>query len=90
MRPDLTIVASSLLLFVGEEKAPKAGLGAAYADIRKKFKEGLSPLYYQNITFIPFMIAAGDQLQFGILHYDGKVTHSCMLCVAHLQAWPPC
>ena len=90
VRPDLTIVASSLLLFVGEEKAPKAGLGAAFADIRKKFKEGLSPLYYQNITFIPFMIAAGDQLQFGILHHDGKVTHSCLLRLAHLQAWPHC
>ena len=90
MRPDLTIVASSLLLFVGEEKAPKAGLDAAYADIRKKFKEGLSPLYYQNISFIPFMIAAGDQLRFGILHHNGQVTHTCMLYVSHLQAWPLC
>ncbi len=90
VRPDLTVVASSLLLFVGEEKAPKAGLGAAYDDIRKKFREGLSPLYYQNITFIPFMIAAGEQLRFGILHHDGKVTHNRMLCAAQLQAWPHC
>ena len=89
-RPDLTVVASSLLLFVGEEKAPQAGLGAACDDIKNKFGEGLSPLYYQSITFIPFMTAAGELVQFGMLHRSGKVTHKCVLCVALFQAWPHC
>ena len=40
MRPDLTIVASQLLLFVGEEKTAEAGLEAAYADIEAKFEAG--------------------------------------------------
>ena len=90
MRPDLTIVASSLLLFVGEERTGKAGLGAALDDIKNKFKGGLSPMYYQQITFIPFMIAAGNQMRFGMLPCRGEVRPSCMLCAAHLQSWPLC
>ena len=86
MQPDLTIVASQLLLFVGEEKTAEAGLEAAYADIEAKFEDGLSPVYYQHITFIPFMIAAGNKMRFGMLHRSGKVMLCCMLCAAHLQA----
>ena len=90
MRPDLTIVASQLLLFVGEEKTAEAGLEAAYADIEAKFEDGLSPIYYQHITFIPFMIAAGNKMRFGMLHRSGEVTLRCMLCAAHVQALPFC
>ncbi len=43
VRPDLTIVASKLLLFVGEEKTAKAGLAAAYADVKKKFRMACPP-----------------------------------------------
>ena len=88
--PDLTIVSSKLLLFVGEEKTAKAGLDAAYADVKEKFKDGLSPMYYQGISFIPFVIAAGNEMQFGVLHRHGEVTLSCMLCAAHLQTLPFC
>ena len=90
VRPDLTIVASKLLLFVGEEKTAKAGLDAAYADVKEKFEDGLSPMYYQGISFIPFMIAAGNEIRFGMLHRHGEVTLSCMLCAAHLQTLPFC
>ena len=90
VRPDLTIVASKLLLFVGEEKTAKAGLAAAYADVKEKFEDGLSPMYYQGISFIPFMIAAGNEMRFGMLHRHGEVTLSCMLCAAHLQTLSLC
>ena len=61
---------------------------AACADFRTKFEDGLSPMYYQGITFIPFLIAAGNEMRFGMLHSIGKVTHSCMLCAAHLRTLP--
>ena len=85
MRPDLTIVASQLLLFVGEEKTAEAGLEAAYADIEAKFEDGLSPIYYQHITFIPFMIAAHVQaLPFCQCCYDNRPAETtflqCELC----------
>ena len=81
MRPDLTIVASKLLLFVGEEKTAEAGLNAALADIRAKFGDGLSPIFYQEITFIPYIIAAGNRLRFGMLHSSGEVNQWHAVCI---------
>ena len=39
---------------------------------------------------IPFMIAGGNKMPFGMLHRSGEVTPCCMLCAAHVQALPFC
>lgn len=90
MQPDLTVVVSKLVLFIGVAKTASAGLQAALADIKASFEDGLSPMYYQHISFLPFIIAAGSQMRFGMIHRCDKVMPSCMLCTpksASLATW---
>ena len=64
-----------LLLFVGGEKAARVGRFAAQQDLVAKLKNGLPPLFYQDIPYMPLYAAAGDEIQFGFLMNNGTVRY---------------
>lgn len=72
-RPDLIVIIDRLLLFIGEEKASGVTIRKALLDIRTKMSEGLPPLFYQGIPYMPVYAAAGDEIQFGFVLADGEV-----------------
>jgi hypothetical protein len=72
-RPDLIVCVQRLLLFVGEEKQQVVGTSAAVQDIQRKMRNGLSPLFYGNIPYMPVYAAAEDQIQFGFVQANGQV-----------------
>ena len=62
-----------LVLFIGVERASKAGIHIAEHDMEVAMKQGLPPLYYQDIPYIPAYAAAGDEIQFGLVLANGQV-----------------
>ena len=60
-------------MFAGEEKVGKVGIRKALCDIRSKLGQGLPPLFYQEIPFMPVYAAAGDKIQFGLVLANGEV-----------------
>lgn len=62
-------------MLFGEEKRENL-LDSAMADALLKFRDGLSPIFYGQIPYIPFFTASGNQIQFHILHTDGQVKSS--------------
>ena len=59
-------------MFVGEEKAGSVGRHRALYDIKSKMG-ALSPLFYQDIPYMPVYAAAGDEIQFGFMLANGEV-----------------
>ena len=59
-------------MFVGEEKAGSVGRQRALHDIMSKIG-ALSPLFYQDIPYMPVYAAAGDEIQFGFMLANGEV-----------------
>ena len=72
-RPDLTVSINRLLLFVGEERARTEGIHRAVHDIESEMDQGLPPMYYRDIPYMPVYAAAGDEIQFGLVLANGQV-----------------
>lgn len=74
-----------LLLFVGEEKEAGVGRLAAEQDLVVKLQNGLPPLFYQDIPYMPVYAAAGDEIRFGFVLANGTVRylHLKDLCDLH-------
>ena len=60
-------------MFIGEEKVGNVGIHKALGDIRSKLGQGLPPLFYQDIPYMPVYAAAGDEIQFGFVLANGEV-----------------
>jgi hypothetical protein len=71
-----------LLLFIGEEKQQTVGRSASIRDIQRKMQNGLSPLIYGSIPYMPIYAAAEDEIQFGFVQANGQVRplHMGVLC----------
>ena len=78
-RPTLTVSIDGLVLFIGKERASSTRLhiatsrGYSVCDIESDMKDGLPPIFYQDIPYIPVYAAAGDEIQFGLLLANGEV-----------------
>ena len=59
-------------MFVGAETAGSVGRHRALHDIKSKMG-ALSPLFYQDIPYMPVYAAAGHEIQFGFLLANGEV-----------------
>ena len=77
-RPDMIIITEGLLMFYGEEK-PENMEGQALDDAARKFRYGLSPLFYGSIPYLPLYIATGNLVQFHLLLADGSVSSHMLL-----------
>lgn len=82
-RPDMIIITEGLLLVYGEEKREDMEIHAL-RDAKKKFRHGLSPLFYGDIPYLPFYTATGNLVRFHLLLADGSVS-LCLLLSALLN-----
>lgn len=71
-RPDMIIITEGLLLVYGEEKREDMEIHAL-RDAKKKFRHGLSPLFYGDIPYLPFYTATGNLVRFHLLLADGSI-----------------
>lgn len=62
------------MLFIGEEQSGNVGRHAALQDITVRLQKGLPRLFYHDIPYIPIYLAAGDEIQFGFVLANGKVS----------------
>ncbi|DBA96654.1 TPA: hypothetical protein ACH3X1_015511 [Trebouxia sp. C0004] len=97
-RPDMIIVTEGLLMFYGEEKRENME-DQALNDAIRKFRHGLSPLFYGGIPYLPFYTATGNLVRFHLLLANGSVADcqevynlqfehhraAFLLAVVHLQ-----
>ncbi|DBB05739.1 TPA: hypothetical protein ACH3X1_012339 [Trebouxia sp. C0004] len=96
--PDMIIVTEGLLMFYGEEKRENME-DQALNDAIRKFRHGLSPLFYGGIPYLPFYTATGNLVRFHLLLANGSVADcqevynlqfehhraAFLLAVVHLQ-----
>ncbi|DBA89096.1 TPA: hypothetical protein ACH3X1_016269 [Trebouxia sp. C0004] len=71
-RPDMIIVTKGLLMFYGEEERENME-DQAFNDATRKFRHGLSPLFYGGIPYLPFYTATGNLVRFHLLLANGSV-----------------
>ncbi|DBB14135.1 TPA: hypothetical protein ACH3X3_001087 [Trebouxia sp. C0006] len=97
-RPDMIIVTEGLLMLYGEEKRENME-DQALNDAIRKFRHGLSPLFYGGIPYLPFYTATGNLVRFHLLLANGSVADcqevynlqfehhraAFLLAVVHLQ-----
>ena len=77
-RPDMIIITEGLIMFYGEEKRENME-GQALDDATRKFRYGLSPLFYGSIPYLPLYTATGNLVRFHLLLADGSVSSHMLL-----------
>ncbi|DBB07453.1 TPA: hypothetical protein ACH3X3_008930 [Trebouxia sp. C0006] len=96
--PDMIIVTEGLLMFYGAKKRENME-DQALNDAIRKFRHGLSPLFYGGIPYLPFYTATGNLVRFHLLLANGSVADcqevynvqfehhraAFLLAVVHLQ-----
>ncbi|DBA80480.1 TPA: hypothetical protein ACH3X2_007408 [Trebouxia sp. C0005] len=83
--PDMMITTEGLLMFYGEEKRENME-GQALDDAIRKFRFGLSPLFYGNIPYLPLYTATGNLVRFHLLLANGSVIQACLQSASALHA----
>ena len=51
----------------------------ALSDASRKFRHGLSPLFYGGVPYLPFYTATGNLVRFHLLLADGSVSSHMLL-----------
>ena len=69
----MILVTAGLLMFYGEEKRENME-DQALNDAIRKFRQGLSPLFYGGIPYLPFYTATGNLVRFHLLLATGLVS----------------
>lgn len=65
-------------MFYGEEKRENME-DQALSDAIRKFRHGLSPLFYGGIPYLPFYTATGNLVRFHLLLANGTVSNHMLL-----------
>ena len=72
------VVTEGLVMFYGEEKRENME-DQALDDASRKFRCGLSPLFYGGIPYLPVYTATGNLVRFHLLLASGLVSSHMLL-----------